>query len=437
MKVKKLPGDDRSCGWVRTLPERPAPRRLEGDVQVDWAIIGAGFTGVAAAHRLAELLPEARVGLLDAQRAGESASGRNSGFAVDLSTSRAGSAAEEGQTVLRKRRLNLAGIAMLKEAVEAHGIDCQWSEVGKYHCAADGANFGELDTIAAVCRRLELPFDDLDRAALAKRLGTDYYLRGVHTPQAVMVQPAALARGLALSLPESVALYEESPVLAIDHGKTIRLDCGAGTLRAGNLIYAANGFLPSLGVLARRLMPLILSASLTRPLTRGEREAIGDPQDWGVLSAHDMGATVRYTRDHRIMMRNTAEFRPRLSMKADELAARRVIHDRAIRARFPMLPDLSIEHTWSGVVCKTRNMMPFFGRLGANVYASGGYNGSGVARGTIAGALLVDLALGRDSALLRDITAFDMPSWIPPRPLLDLGVHWRMARLRRGLGREG
>ena len=436
MNVSMLPADDATCGWINSLPARREPKRLKGDVTADWAIVGAGFTGLAAARRLTELSPDARVVVLDAQRAGESASGRNSGFIVDVSTSRAGTREGEEAIYLAKHRLNLAAISALERLVREHGIDCQWRQIGKYHCAADEANLGEVEAIAGFCRRLGLEYQELDRAALTQRLGTDYYLKGVFTPRAVMVQPGALVRGLFESLPDSVTILEESPVTGIEYGPTIRLHSADGVVSTRNLIFAANGFLPSLGVQRRRLMPMTLTASLTRSLTQAERQAIGEPSDWGVLAAHGMGATVRYTEDHRILMRNTAEYWPRLSMTAEELKKRRVIHLDAIRARFPALEKLAIEYTWSGVVCVSSNLMPSFGRLADNVYVSGGYNGSGVGGGTIRGSLIVDYAFDRDSELLEDVVTCPRPGWIPPRPFLDLGALWRLRRASVGLGRD-
>ena len=79
-----LPHDDKSCGWYAALPESPPARTLSGQQLVDYAIIGAGFAGLAAARRLACHEPEARILLVDAQRVGEGASGRNSGFVIDL-----------------------------------------------------------------------------------------------------------------------------------------------------------------------------------------------------------------------------------------------------------------------------------------------------------------------------------------------------------------
>ena len=79
-----LPKDDHSCGWYQALPEAAPVTRLKGVQQADYAVLGAGFAGLAAARRLAEHHPNARIVLVDAQRAAEGASGRNSGFVIDL-----------------------------------------------------------------------------------------------------------------------------------------------------------------------------------------------------------------------------------------------------------------------------------------------------------------------------------------------------------------
>jgi glycine/D-amino acid oxidase-like deaminating enzyme len=203
-----------------------------------------------------------------------------------------------------------------------------------------------------------------------------------------------------------------------------------------HLILAVNAYLPGLGYLGDRLMPMTLTASLTQPLSEAEQAALGHPSEWGVISAHRMGATVRYTRDRRIFIRNTAEFVPRVTMNAAALERRRRLHERGFRARFPMLSEVPLEHTWSGVICVTRNFSSFFGRLAENVYAAVAYNGSGIARGTIAGTLLADYALGADSELLSLLLESPAPAWIPPRPFLDLGARFEIARARAGLGRE-
>lgn len=86
-KVGLLPYDDDTCGWVRLLPPRKNVRRVEGRMSFDWAVVGAGYAGLAAARRLAEHFPEHSIAVIDAQRAGEGAAGRNSGFAIEIGPS--------------------------------------------------------------------------------------------------------------------------------------------------------------------------------------------------------------------------------------------------------------------------------------------------------------------------------------------------------------
>ncbi len=436
MNIHKLPADDHSCGWIEVLPERRPVVSLNGDIQTDWVVLGAGYTGVAAARRIAQLCPNDRVVVVDAQRAGESASGRNSGFMVDVSTPRYALETGQDELYIRKYDINTAAIELLHKTVTDNAIECHWSQTGKYHAAADPANLAELEATETFCKRLGFAHEVLDSEALSQRLGVSYYQGAVFTPGSVLVQPAALSRGLALSLPESVSLYEETPITGIDYGTTVQLHSGKGTINARRLIFAANGFLPGLGVLKNKLMPLTLTASMTRVLKPDERPEPGADDDWGVLSAHPTGATVRYTKDHRVVIRNTSEFWPSMHMNSSQLAQRRHIHEAGLKARFPKIQGPAIDYTWSGVTCVSLNGMPYFGRLKENVYVSGGYNGSGLARGSMAGHLLVDYAMGNDSDLLRKVLDGPQPTWIPPRPFLDLGALWKISQARKGVGQD-
>ncbi|MCB2101462.1 MAG: FAD-binding oxidoreductase [Rhodobacterales bacterium] len=432
-----LPRDDTGCGWINILPPRGAVNRLRGDVTADAIVLGAGFTGLAAARRLAELAPDKRVVVVDAQRAGEGSSGRNSGFVVDLSPlPKKTIGPADIESYRRMHRINTHGIALLRDAIGAHGIDCDWSETGKYHGAAEERHYDVLRTYAAHMAQLGIDHAELDAAALKARLGTAHYTYGVHARGAVMAQPAALARGLALSLPGNVTLLEDSPVEAIDYGPTVRVRGRDGTVTAPMILLAANAFTPDLGQMRHRMMSLTLTGSLTRPLTEAERDALGRPEPWGVLSAHRFGATVRYTADHRIMVRNTAEYWPRKAMDAADLDRRKALHVRGFNTRFPMLPEVTFEHTWSGLVCVSRNLTTAFGRVAPNVFLAACYNAGGVSKGTALGDALAHLALGSDMPLLADALALAPPAWLPPRPFLDLGARLDLARRRRDVGAE-
>jgi glycine/D-amino acid oxidase-like deaminating enzyme len=214
VRIGRLPSDDDTCGWVRTLAPRNRPiRRLCGRMSADWVVIGAGYTGLAAARRLSAHFPQQSIVVVDAQRAGESAAGRNSGFAVEISPSPNKITGPAEQAYGRSYRLNMLGLSILREQVREHAIACDWREIGKYQSAAETHHFDRLDTFASHLAELGIPHAILDRDALAARLGTRHYGRAVHTQQTALVQPAALARGLAVALTKDVARCVESPGL--------------------------------------------------------------------------------------------------------------------------------------------------------------------------------------------------------------------------------
>ena len=427
MRVRRLPHDDDACGWSALLPPLPPPRRLTGSERVDMAVIGAGFTGLAAARRWATLRPHARLAVLDAQRVGGSASGRNSGFIVDLPHYLPSRGLEGNRRLLR---LGRAGLEQLRALVQTHAIDCDWTDGGRLHGAAADDGMRALETFCAGADALGEPYQRLDGAALAALTGMAYYRAGVRTPGSVLVQPAALARGLGRSLPANVTLYEDSPVRALRASDGFRLESDGGDLSAEQVVVATNGFTPAIGLLRDRIFPLMTFASLTRPLTESEAAAVGGEPVWGLVSERPMGTTLRRLRNRRLLIRNTVRYRPSLQSDARFRQHIRAAHRRDFRARFPML-DVEFEYTWGGIMGATFNGAQFFGELAPNLYAAAGYNGVGIAMGTTSGTLLADLALGADSALLADMQALPQPDWIPPEPALGIAVRATLAYLAR------
>lgn len=421
------PVNDDSCGWTHIAGEMPAFPRLEENRQVDWVIVGAGFTGLAAAYRIAELYPGDSVVVLDAEKAGQGASARNSGYIVDITLNDGASSLADEQTQLAKSRLNLAGLELLKKRVRHYDIDCDWDESGKLHCAADAQNIPKLKNFEGFLGRANVPHSIWNQTELAQRLGTDYYQYAVQTHKGVLVNPAALVKGLLANLPSSLRLYERSPVLSIQSGEVIRLTTPHGEISADRVIVAVNALMPKLGFNRDRVFPLTLSASLTRPLDEQEYYRIGQPDPWGVLSASSMGATVRLTNDHRIMVRNTVEWWPGLAMGKAALEQRRKKNLLGLRKRFPDLQNLDIDYTWSGHVCISRNSKPVFEKVGENLFLAGCYNAGGVAMGSLFGKLIVDYASGHESEQLEQVLGQEKPVFIPPRPLLDIGLKTRLA----------
>ena len=427
-RISLLPENDRTNGWVAHLPPRVPRPHLTGDLRADWLVIGAGWAGLAAARRLAENRPCDRIVIIDAAAASDGASGRNSGFAIDVPHTVGGSS-DENEGALGYMRLARSAIAHLKQQIEVHGIDCDWREQGKYQAAVtDRGVAAYLDPFAEALGRLGEPFEWIEAHALRERLGTGHFIRAVYTPGGALMNPVALVRGLADSLPENVDLHEHTPALSVEYSNGTRAETPEGTIRAPQCILAVNGFAPGFGAFEGRVLPMLAHASLSRPLTDAEHAAYGVAEDWGMTPVNSFaGATMRYTTDRRLLIREQIRYRP--GMRATEAERRQAAerHKRIFDARFPMLRDVELAHTWSGFTALTGNFAPGFGRLRAGVHTACCQNGVGVTKGTIAGILAADLACGRDNPLLADMKALGTPSPLPPAPVLGLGVRARLA----------
>ena len=326
-------------------------------------------------------------------------------------------------------RLARAAIASLKEQIGAHGIDCDWREKGKYQAAVTDRGVAEyLEPFAAALARLGEPFEWIEGPELAARLGTSHFTRAVYTPGGALMNPVALVRGLADSLPENVSLYEHTPAVSVEYANGTRIATPEGKIRAPQCILAVNGFAPGFGAFENRVLPMAAQASLTRPLTEAEQAAYGVAEDWGMTPANSfVGITMRFTPDRRILIRERIRYRP--GMRVTEAERRMVTerHQRLFDARFPMLRGVELAHTWSGFVALTRNSAPGFGRVRGGVFAACFQNAIGITKGTMSGILAADLACGRDNPLLRDMEGLGTPSALPPAPALGLGVRVRLA----------
>ena len=428
--IVKLPHDDRSCGWYAALPEPRPCKRLSGLQKADHVVIGAGFAGLAAARRLAEHLPKSRILLVDAQRVGYGASGRNSGFVIDLPHK----FALEHPDPQHKQRLlglNRAAIDQLQTLIGRHGIDCQWSHAGKYQGAVGERGLAYLDHFEKLMADLGEPFRLVERDELAGVLGTGYYSRAIFTPGCYLMQPAALVRGLGASLPENVEVLEESPIQRLEkdaNGGWV-LHGNDGSIRTPKVLLGTSIFTQEFGFLRNRLLPVMTFASWTRPLTDAEMSTVGIQADWGLTPADHAGTTVRMTQDRRLIIRNTYKHVPSYGRSVDEGTRAKVRddHRKAFLARYPQLAQVPFTHTWGGVYAISRNFTNYFGQLDDGVFATACDNGVGAAWGTISGTLLADRVVGADSSLLSDIQAVTgMPSLNPPEPFLGLGVRTRI-----------
>lgn len=427
-KIKLLPKDDCCNGWSAILPPRMPKHHLKKDIIADYVVIGAGFAGLAAARRLGEKKPEAKIVIVDAQQLGEGASGRNSGFAIDLPHN-VGSSLEELSKGKANLRLARAGIDSLRNIINEHNIKCDWSEDGKYHTASSQRGAEQiLKPTVDELERLGEVYNWLDHEETSQRLGTRHFAASVFTPGTVLLNPAALNRGLGDTLPDNVALYENTSVLNANFGKSVKIRTEYGSITAQKAILAVNGLAMKFGYWKGRLLNFAAHASITRPLTESEQEALGNIQPWGSTPANAFsGITMRYTNDRRILIRQNIHYCPSLRQNDARRRKIRKEHEKSFHERFSILKNVSMEHTWTGFICLSKNSAPGFGKVDENVWSAVCQNAIGVAKGSASGLLAADMALGEDNDLIADMHSLGTPQQVPPRPFLDAGVRGRFA----------
>lgn len=428
-KIKRFPTIDGDLGWFELSPgyKDILGERLKGEHHFDFCIIGAGFTGLSAAHRLAEIHKNAKIAVVEALAVGEGTSGRNAGFIIDIPHNVDGGAPNV-ENDKKLYALNRFAIERLRRFKNMSGDDCGWQDAGKYMTAADSRNLKHLDAFISQLKNAELAYEDLDAAETKKRLGTSYYQRSVYTSGTVLVNPAALIRAVAKTLPDNVTLFEKSPVIACDYADKVRVETVGGAITADFLIEATSVFNEQFGGIKNRTAAMYTYASLTRPLDDNELKAarLNHVAPWAVTAAHWTGTTVRYTQDKRIFIRNILEPAPYLHTSEALLQKAYLRHREFFECRFPELAQVDFQYTWGGMIGITLNQNSIMKKVRPNVLVLNGCNGVGVSKGTFLGYYAADFIDGKNSPELSFILENSHPSWMPPEPFRNIGATVRL-----------
>ena len=419
--------NDNGCSWIKDLTPRTNIKTLQSNDDSEWLIIGAGYTGLSAARKLGQLYPNQKIIIVDAQLAGEGASSRNSGYLVDTTLNDGFTSNKELDNYKKKADIYDLGIKVVKKFINEYQVDCDWNECGKYFASSKIEDEKILRNFSNTLSKLGFEHNLLSNNELSKRLGTNFYNIALFTKGGVLLHPGKLVRAMIDVLPKNVFLYENSSLLNWDKTKDIiTCEFKNGKIKTKKIIFATNGFLKSLGIKSNYNFPITLTASMTRTLTDEEFKSIGEPKEWGVLPVRPMGATIRMTKDRRILIRNTAEVHNPFKMSNSNLEKRSISQKIGIRKRFPQLPDDIIQSSWSGIVSRSRNSSQIFEKIDNNVFAAGCYNGSGIGVGTLFGEQIAIKASEENTEEIETIEARNKPTWLPPQPFLNLGVKTRL-----------
>jgi gamma-glutamylputrescine oxidase len=401
----------------------PAHAPLDGDLETEVCVVGAGLTGVSCACELAER--GVGVAVLEARRLGWGASGRNGGQA-QLGVSPGMAPVERMLGMADARRLwdlTVQGLHAMVARIGRLGIACDLGR-GYLLAVTKPRNLRGLAAWAEAARR-EYGFDGyrlLDRDEVRREVASERYHGGLLDPVSRHLDPLAYLTGLAEAARASGALmFEGSPALRIESGDRVAVHTGRGCVRAKALVLAGNAYLGGLApVLAPRVMPVAATACATAPLGEARARAL-IPNGVSVCDDRQVLDYYRVTGDHRLLFGGGAGYSGRAPRGVAARMRRRVLRV------FPQLAGADIAHAWSGRVAITRNRLPDIGRLAANVYYAQGFSGQGLVLTGVAGRAIAEAITGapNDFDLLARIRHAPFPGGRALRmPLLVAGQAW-------------
>jgi glycine/D-amino acid oxidase-like deaminating enzyme len=412
--------------WTATAEAGPETPPLSGERRADVAVIGAGFTGLSAALHLAER--GADVVVLDAERPGWGASGRNGGQVIPGVKDDPDELERRFGPETGRRMWQIAGGAadFVWDLVARHKISCHAQPCGWISAAPSVSAMETLRVRVEQWQRRGAPVELLDRGRVAELTGTACYAGGMLDRRAGALQPLGYVRGLARAAQRAgAAVHGRSPATGLEpHAGSWRVTVPGGSVTASNVILATNAYTDSLWPgLDRTVLPVQSYQIATRPLPVEVRRRILP----GGQVVSDLRRVLLYFRldpDGRLIMGG----RGPLNDTGDPALFERLA--RAVTMLFPQMGTPQWEHRWSGRVALTADHLPHLHEPRPGLLIGLGYNGRGVAMATVMGKLLADRALGASAADIGwpvvSMTPIPLHAW--RLPVMALVLHWRRLR---------
>jgi len=400
--------------WLASLPPFESRPALPGDLAVDVAVVGGGFTGLWTAYYLARRDPGLRIAVLEAAYCGFGASGRNGGWCSGLfPVAQPTLARRYGQEPAAALYRALADtVDEVGRVAAAEGIDCDFAKGGTISLAR---------TPAQLRRARAEPETFVDAATAAAMCGASEVLGGSYSPDCAALHPAKLVRGLAAAVEaRGVTIYEDTRALRVEPGSVVTEH---GTVRADVVVRALEGYTSSLPGHRRAVAPVYSLMIATEPLPAAVWDRIGLARRETFSDHRHLIVYGQRTADDRLAFGGRGapyHFGSRVRASYDHAPAVFGALRRTVTALFGIDPPIAYE--WGGPLGIPRDWMPSVG-LDAGLGWAGGYVGDGVAATNLAGRTLADLITGRQSELTTlPWVGHHSRKW-EPEPLRWLGIN--------------
>lgn len=368
----------------------PARPELQGEVETDVCVIGAGYTGLSTALFLLE--SGFKVTVLEAAKVGFGASGRNGGQIVN-SYSRDIDVIERSVGAKQAKLLGdmaFEGGRIIRERIAKYNIQCDLKDGGVF-AALSAKQMGHLESQKKLWERFgHTQLELLDAKRIREVVKTDSYVGGMLDMSGGHIHPLNLALGEAAAV-ESLGgvIHEQSPAVKIDRGANPVVHTPKGRVKAKFIVVAGNAYLGGLvPELASKSMPCGTQVITTEPLSADLAKSLL-PQDYCVEDCNYLLDYYRLTGDNRLIFGGGVVYGAR-----DPSNIEAIIRPKMLKV-FPQLKDVKIDFAWTGNFLLTLSRLPQVGRIGDNIYYSQGCSGHGVTYTHLAGKLLAEVLRGQ------------------------------------------
>ncbi|MDQ3879162.1 MAG: FAD-binding oxidoreductase [Actinomycetota bacterium] len=417
--------------WFDGLEEQVTPRpALAGGVDVDVAIVGAGYTGLWTAYYLLSLDPKLRIAILEQEVAGFGASGRNGGWCSALfapGNDKVGRVYGRDAAIAMQRAM-IDTLDEIEAVLDREGLDARWRRGGTLTLVASPAHEARIKREVEDAPRWGLSVDDyrwLDAPEARERIGAIGVTGAAYTPHCAAIDPARLVRGLARVVEaKGATIYERTAARSIDPG-VVATD--GGFVRAATIVRATEGYTARLARYRRTLVPLYSLMIATERLPADVWSAIGWDGYETITDGRHLLIYAQRTADDRIAIGGRGAPYHYGSRVVDDFDRDPHVFaelEKVLRELFPAVAGARITHHWGGPLGVPRDWFTSVGiDRSTGIAWAQGYVGDGVSTTNLAGRTLADLIVGRDSELTKLPWARHVSKDWEPEPLRWLGIN--------------